>query len=172
MLRLLTHFLLIIALVTGSSAFADEKRMNNESLLFTGFKAIDRFGLIDVSLDGSAEKLGFKKEELADYLRLRFKNSFSGIGFKEPENILEIFQDTEKAKKFGHIHVRVWTVGDDYPIAYHIMIDAGSFAKGREYQDAILGYGSKRNIADFVRESISKLVDDLAVVFFKARSDL
>jgi len=172
MFRLLMHFLLAIALAAGLSAFADEKKPNIESIFYSGFKTIDRFGLINVSLQGSAEKLGLKKEELTDYLRLRFKNNFAGMGFKEPENLLETFQDKEKAKKLGIIHVKVWTVGDDYPIAYHIAINAGNLANGREYETAFLGYGSKRNVPDSVRESISQLIDDLAVAFFKARSEL
>jgi hypothetical protein len=42
----------------------------------------------------------------------------------------------------------------------------------REYQAAILGYGSRLNVPDSVRKSIAQLVDDLAITFFKARSEL
>jgi hypothetical protein len=175
MFRFLTLFVLAIALSAGSSAFADEKKPNFESIFYSGFKTIEGFGLISVSLEGSAEKIGLKKEELTDYLRLRFKNSFAGVGFKEPENLWETIQNKEKAKKIGYIHVKVWTVGDDYPIAYHIAISAGNLASSQEsleYETAFLGYGSKRNVPDSVRESISQLIDDLAVAFFKARSEL
>jgi hypothetical protein len=172
MFRLLTHFVLAIALLAGSSSFAGEKNLNYESIFYSGFKTIERFGLINVSLDGSAEKIGLKKEELTNYLRLRFKNSFAGMEFKEPEDIIKTYQDKEKAKKTGNIHVKVWTVGDDYPIAYHIAINAGNLTSGREYETAILGYGSKSNVPNSVRESISQLIDDLAVAFFKARGEL
>jgi len=172
MFRFLTIFVLVIALLAGPNVFADENKPNIESFFYSGFKTIERFGLISVSLDGSAEKIGLKKEDLTDYLRLRFKNSFAGMWFKEPENLWETIQNKEKAAKIGDIHVNVWTVGDDFPIAYHIAINAGNLANGREYENAFLGYGSKRNVPDSVRESISQLIDDLAVAFFKARSEL
>jgi len=172
MIRHLMHLLIAIALITGSSAFAEEKKQNFESIFYSGFKTVENFGLINVSLEGTAEKIGLKKEGLSDYLRLRFKNSFAGMEFKEPENLLEAFQDKEKAKRTGNIHVKVWTVGDDYPIAYHIGISAGNLANPRNYETAFLGYGSKQNVPDSVRESISQLIDDLAVAFFKARGEL
>lgn len=172
MLRLFALLVFAIALSAGSSAFADEKKLNFESIFYSEFKTIESFGLINVSVEGSAGTIGLKKEDLTDFLRLRFKNSFAGMGFKEPKNLWETFEDKEKGKKIGSIHVKVWTVGDEYPIAYHIAISAGNLANTRQYESAILGYGSKRNVPDSVRESISKLIDDLAVAFFKARNEL
>ncbi|MFN7712990.1 MAG: hypothetical protein ACK5OI_11490 [Curvibacter sp.] len=172
MLRLSALLVFAIALSAGSSTFADEKKPNFESIFYSGFKTMDSFGLISVSVQGSAEKIGLKKEDLTDFLRLRFKNSFAGIGFKEPKDLWESIEDNDKGKKIGNIHVKVWTVGDDYPIAYHIAINAGNLTNTRQYESSILGYGSKRNVPDSVRESISKLVEDLAVAFFKARNEL
>jgi hypothetical protein len=172
MIRHLMHFFIAIVLITESSAFAEGKKQNFESILYREFKTIENFGLINVSLEGSAEKIGMKKEALTDYLRLRFKNSFARMEFKEPENLIAAFLDKEKAKRIGSIYVEVWTVGDDYPIAYHIKINAGNFFNGREYENAILGYGSKQTVPDSIRKSISQLIDDLAVAFFKARGEL
>ncbi len=175
MFRFPTLFVLAITLSAASGAFADEKELNFEVILYSSFKTIERFRIIDVSLGGSSEKIGLKEEDLTDYLRLRFKNSFAGIEFKklEPFEILKIIQD-EKAKS-GKIHVHVWTVGDDYPIAFHIEMQADNMSAGYAeyaYEHEILGYGSKQNVPDSVRESISKLMDNLAVAFFKARGEL
>jgi len=64
------------------------------------------------------------------------------------------------------------TVGDDYPIAYYVSINAGNYLNAKEYENAFLGYGSKRNILDTVKKCISELIDDLAISFFKARGEL
>jgi hypothetical protein len=194
-LRFVICFLLAIVFITGSNAFAEEKKPNVEanffeqfdnvpqgkkpeekkpnfeSIAYSGFKTIEEFGRIGVYLEGSAGKIGMEKEGLTDYLRLRFKNSFSGMTFKQAENIFKLWLDKEKAKKNGSIIVKIWTVGDDYPIAYHIEIGAGNLTNSWEYKTAMLGYGSKNNVPNSIRESISKLIDELAVAFFKARGE-
>src|SRR5690554_834144 len=172
MFRILTLFFMIFSSCLVPSAFANDDDQSFESIFYSGFKTVERFGLIDVSVEGSAEKIGLKKEDLKNYLRLRFKNSFAGMEFKEPENLWETFQDKDEARKIGNIHLKVWTVGDDYPVAYHIAINAGNLDSGSEYENTHLGYGSKGNVPESVRESISQLIDDLAVAFFKARGEL
>ena len=116
MFRLFMLFLVVITLSVVPKAFAEEGNQNMESIFYSGFKTVERFGLIGVSLEGSAEKIGLKKDNLTDYLRLRFKNSFAGMEFKEQENLWETFENKDKAKKIGNIHLKVWTVGDDYPM--------------------------------------------------------
>lgn len=171
MVRLLSLCVFALSLTAGTSAFGGEEKPNWEGIFYSGFKTIDSFGMVNVSLQGSAEKIGLKKEELTDYLRLRFKNSFAGLPYKE-EDLFKIYQDATKSGKTGVINVTVWTVGDDYPIAYHIAIAAGNLAEPRQYETALLGYGSNKNVPDTVRKGISDLTDDLAVAFFKARSEL
>jgi hypothetical protein len=166
------HIVLLIVLSAGSFAVASESKSDIESSLHSGFKTVEKFGALNISLKGSAEQIGLNKNDLIDYLRQRFKNSFSEMEFKEQENISEMPKDKEKAKKIAIIHIKIWTVGDDYPIAYHIAINAGNLANMREYQAAILGYGSRLNVPESVRKSIAQLVDDLAITFFKARSEL
>jgi len=168
--RYLVHIVLLIGLSAVSFVVAGER--NIESSLYSGFKSVEKFGRLNISLEGSAEKIGLKKNDLVDYLRLQFTNSFRGMAYKDVENISEMSKDKEKAKTIAVIHIKIWTVGDVYPIAYHIEINAGNLANMREYEAAILGYGSKRNVPESVRTSIAQLVDDLAITFFKARSEL
>lgn len=172
MLRFLTFFLSVTVLCVSPNAFADKNNKSFESIFYNGFTTIERFGLIGVSLEGSAEKIGLKKENLTDYLRLRFKNSFAGMEFEETENLWQTMQNKDEAKKVGSINVKVWTVGENYPVAYHIAISAGNLSSSREYENSVLGYGSKQDLPEYVREIISKMVDDLAVTFFKARREL
>lgn len=155
-----------------TSANAEQNSPNIESYIYSGFKTIKTFSSIGVYLTGSAEEIGLSKEELTNYLRLRFKNSFADTGFKEI-GFETIMKESEgKRAEQGDIAVTVWTVGDDYPIAFHIEIGAGNYSNLGLYKTAMLGYSSKQQINDSVKKSISELVDQLAITYFKARGEL
>ncbi|MCG9738594.1 hypothetical protein L1D32_10545 [Shewanella insulae] len=165
--------LFLSVLLVGTSASAEQNSPNIESYMYSGFKTIKTFSSIDVYLQGSAEEIGLSKEELTSYLRLRFKNNFASTGFKKGDFVKIITEESETKKaERGDISIKVWTVGDDYPIAFHIEIGAGNYSNLGQYKTAILGYSSKQKIAESVKQSISDLVDDLAVAFFKARGEL
>lgn len=159
-------------LLLASFAFGNGKKLTFESLQYSGFLTIERFALIDVEVSGSAEKLGLKEDKLTDQLRLRFKNNFAGMEFKEPDSLVRILLNPDSAQKYGSLHVAVWTVGDDYPVAFHIEITSGNLADTDQYKRAMLGYGSKKDVPATIRKQIEELVEDAAVVFFKARGEL
>jgi len=92
-MRKLLLVLFLIVLFLGTTSNSQEKKPNLESIVYSGFKTIKKFGSINVSVEGSAEKIGLNKEELTDYLRLRFKNSFAGMEYKELEP-KEFFDDS------------------------------------------------------------------------------
>lgn len=163
--------MLFLVTLCSTSYAAEKEKINLEAIFYSGFKTIQTFGSLSVSLQGSAEKIGLKEKELTDYLKLRFKNSFAKYEFKEVEKLWDVMQDKKIAPTIGLIHIQVWTVGDDYPIAYHISINAGNLSNAREYTGAYLGYGSKSNVPDTVKESISSFIDKLAIAFFKARGE-
>jgi hypothetical protein len=134
------------------------------------FVPVQEFGVLNVDI--YSEIPGLDQAELTDLLRLRFRNTFNSVPFKET-NLFRAQLDDEIAKKIGRINVRVYTVGTSYPVAYNISIEAGSMACSRsDYENAILGYASSDAITRIVREAISTLVDDAAVAFFKARGSL
>jgi len=150
-------------------AIAEDKSPNFERILYSGFRTVEKFVIFDVDLDGSAEKLGVKKEELTDLLKLKFKNSFAGMKIEKAPPPEELYS---KGPKFGAIFIIVWTVGDDYPIAFHISISAGNYVDLDLYQNAYLGITSKQYVSKVTRETISDLVDNLAIAFFKARGSM
>lgn len=151
---------------------AQEKKFDLDRLSYPGFWTIKQFALVDVSLEGTAEKLGLKEKHLNEYLRLRFKNNFSGMQFKEPDTLFRILLNKEEAVKYGSINVRIWTVGDDFPVAFYIELKAGNLTDVDEYKRAMLGYGSRKNVPETVRNAITELVEDAAVDFFKTRGEL
>ena len=75
-------------------------------------------------------------------------------------------------QKTGSIRVRVWTIGDDYPIAYHIKLSAGSLRFSNQYSGEYLGYDSKENLPSVIRNAISGMIENMAVAFFTARNEL
>ena len=160
----------LFALCSVSYA-AEKEKINYEAIFYSGFKTVKTFGSLSVSLQGTAEKIGIKENELTDYLKLRFKNSFAKYEYKEVEKLLDPMRDKKIDPTIGFIHITVWTVGEDYPVAYHISINSGNLNNVREYTNAQLGYGSKSNIPDTVKESISSFIDELAIAFFKARGE-
>ena len=155
-------------------AIAGEKKPSFESFesfAYSGFKTIEKIVWVTVTVKGSAEKLGLREDELTDLLKLRFKNTFTGMKVEKKPRWSEL-RDKKTRAKFGVIHLIVWTVGDDYPVAYHITIRAGNFSDPGVYENAVLGHGSKSNVPRTVRETISELMDDLAIAFFKARGSM
>lgn len=156
----------------GNISAAEDKKSNIESIFYSGFKTINGFSSIGVYLRGTAEDIGLNKEELTNYLRLRFKNSFANMEFKETDFLTIINESDEMRSERGDISITVWTVGDDYPISFHLEISAGNYSNLGQYKTAILGYSSKSKIQNSVKESISTLLDDLAISFFKARGEI
>ena len=141
-----------------------------DNLLYGELKHIESFGFIYVHIENTeSSRLQLNENDLTDYLKLRFKNNFSGVQYKDKTNSLA---DIKDPKKIGNLWCGVWTVGDDYPVAYHVECQLGSFQKDRILTDAVLGYGSKRNVPDTIRKSIDDIVSRFAVKFFKVRGEM
>ena len=44
---------------------------------------IESFGIISVQTRGNAAEVGLEESQLTDYLRLKFKNNFAGVKFRD-----------------------------------------------------------------------------------------
>jgi len=169
-------FILISAFAPAQLS-AQEKGFSESDIyrvIYSGLLKIESFGNIRVAFEGKdAEKIGLKEKDLTDLLKLKFKNNFAGIPYKDQsDKILEIYKNKAIAPTIGNLIIKVWIVGDDYPIAYHIELIAGSFENMNNYKNAVLGYGSKSNVPDTVKKTIGQCVEEFAVIFFKARGEL
>lgn len=183
MKHLLAVLVLVVLSVNAIAEDEDEDAPLSESemmlliqqALYSDLASIEYFGTIGVFVTGdSAEQIGLDADDLTDYLKLRFKNNFASIPYKDKsESYDALFDDEEEAAKFGEMMVSVWVIGEDYPIVYHIEIDVGAFTPGGgRYENAHLGYGTEESVPDTIRESIGSLVEDAAVTFFKVRGEL
>jgi hypothetical protein len=133
-------------------------------------RLLESFGYIKVNTQGSAEKLGFKDDELTAYLRQHFKNHFRDVPFKNLKTESNPKANLNRPETIGTLFVRVWTVGDNVPVAFYVSLTSGSLADYQAYEDAVLGYTSKDKAHQQVQKSIALLVERLANTFFKLRS--
>ena len=133
------------------------------------------FITVIAKLAGTAEKLQFKEEELIDFAKLKIRNNIKGIPFitleeydsRSAEELIEndLKFDPAFDSVFSLLEFLIWTVGDDYPIAFYVDLAAGNYRK------ATLGYGSAEGIEQQVKKSIDGLIEDFAITFYKVRGE-
>ncbi|MBN2395469.1 MAG: hypothetical protein JXC36_03280 [Candidatus Atribacteria bacterium] len=146
-----------------------------DDILYGDFREIESFGYIQVKVqqDQGAMIGLLDSAELTDYARLKFKNNFSGIPYLEiAAEESTLYQEEEKAKKVGSIWCRVWIVGEIYPIAYYIECKAGNYDHYEMWSDEVLGYCNEKEINQIVRNEINRMIENLAIVFFKVRGEI
>lgn len=144
-----------------------EKEVNEFS--YRHLKNIEYFGIIHVRLkNAESNKIGLNEGDLTDYLKLRYKNNFANIPFRDLRSNLADFTK----EKVGLLLCSVWTVGDDYPIAFHVECKAGPAGNPSILTDAYLGYGNKRNVPDTIKKVLDEIVSGIAIRFYKARGEM
>lgn len=164
--------LLAVGATTGYAVPA--QGANHEASPFAELREIKKFVSIEVQTQGTAEKLGLKGGELTDATRLMFLKNFPGVA-------LEIsgapsVDGRERLSQLGFLTCEVWTVGEEYMVAYHLDCNAGSYlmprTPGTLWNRAILGYGPKDDISDTVHIGLRSMIEQFATTFFKVRGDV
>jgi hypothetical protein len=164
-----------IALALGAylSLAVPAQGASPESVPFAEFKQIKKFVSIEVQTQGSAEKIGLKKVEMTDLARLTFLKQFPGVALEGSSGPPR--DGTERLSQLGFLTCEVWTVGEEYMVAYHVDCNAGSYLMprmpGSLWNRAILGYGPKDQIREAVHNGLRMMIEQFAVTFFKVRGD-
>ena len=145
-----------------------------DDILYQDFKEVETFGYIQVKVQGEDSLLvGLKSEELTEFAKLKYKNNFANIEYKEiPAEESYLYQEEEKAKKVGSIWFRVWIVGEDFPIAYYIECRAGTYQNYEIWRDEVLGFCDAKELKQIVRNEITRMIENLAITFFKVRGEI
>jgi hypothetical protein len=141
-MRKILSIVLVLGLVSTTQA-QDPVEDFMVEYVWSKFKPVDCFNPV-VILGGSAEDVGLSSEELGDLLRLRLRADLPHIPLCD--NLGGPFDQ-------ALIAVTFWTVGDDYPAAYHVAI-------GASYLE---------NEASAI---LRRFVEDFAVAFMKGRGEL
>lgn len=123
-----------------------------------------------VSLQGSAESIGLTDTGLNGILGLRLRNDLSflprcGNDYSEPKNESMLFVD-----------LAVWTVGDDYPVAYHVELTTYQFSMvhsiprqfNEPFTTAYLGYARSTDVSGELNKIIEEIVRDMAISYVRA----
>jgi hypothetical protein len=146
---------------------------NPESSTSAELRQIKKFVSVEVQTQGTAEKLGLKAGELTDATRLTFLKSFPGVAL-EMSGAPSV-DGTERLSQLGFLTCEVWTVGEEYMVAYHLDCNAGSYllprTPGTLWNRAILGYGPKHEIPDAVHNGLRNMIEQFAATFFKVKGD-
>jgi hypothetical protein len=141
------------------------------SLLFGEFKAVRVFGMIAVDLVGDAEKIGLNEGELTNYVKESFKKHFGATKYedisKDSEKFLSLV--TSRDKTVGNITMRIWVIGDEYPIVYHVRCDAGNFHNPSIWTDEVLGHGSRKTTPEAIMNVLDEMMRLLAATYFKVQ---
>lgn len=140
---------------------------------FAEFRQIKKFVSVEVQTQGTAEKVGLKSRELTDVTRLTFLRNFPGVALEGSAGPSP--DGTERLSELGFLSCEVWTVGEEYIVAYHVDCNAGSYVKsklpGSLWNRAILGYGPKDEVSAAIHNGLRSMVEQFATSFFKARKD-
>ncbi len=149
---------------------ADEEKATR--FLFREFKEIKYFGMIAVSLVGQAEQLGLRSEEITLHARNRFRDYFAGVRLEDVSSDSKKFLSLvlSRDKTVGNITFRIWVLGEDRPVVYHIKCDAGNFDNPSIWTEETLGHTTRANLEETVLGVVDEMLKTLAVAFLKVRA--
>lgn len=153
---------------TASPIAANGTGPSNEALHereYRPAREIRRFTEPTISLRGSAEDVGLDRRALESVLETQFLQEFSFL-----QNDFA-FDKTYETWQIGLFACEAWTVGNNYPIAFHLQCTGGPMDEPRHWQYATLGYGRKDKIVDALREALQSIVTEYAAFVRKARGN-
>ncbi|MCU0574190.1 MAG: hypothetical protein MUC41_14515 [Syntrophobacteraceae bacterium] len=166
----------LMILSPACRSFAAESGPTDEEkaarFLYGEFREVRSFGMIAVSLVGQAEQLGLRTEEVTRHARNRFRDYFSGVRLEDISSDSRKFLALmlSRDRTVGNITFRIWVLGDELPIVYHIKCDAGNFDNPSIWTEEALGHASGANLQETVLGIVDEMLKTLAVAFMKVRA--
>jgi hypothetical protein len=140
--------------------------------LYREFREVKTFGMIAVSLVGQAEEIGLKTDELTQHAKTRFREYFSGVRLEDISGDSKQFLSLllKRDRTVGNITFRIWVLGEDYPLVYHIKCDAGNFDNPSIWTEETLGHGTRAGLKESIPAILDEMLKTLAVAFFKVKA--
>ena len=126
-------------------------------------REIKRFIEPTIVLKGTGEEIGLDSRTLDTFLEKQFLQDFA---FLQSDFA---FDKTYETWEIGLFECEAWTVGSNYPIAFHVQCVGGSMDEPRHWRYATLGYGPKSKIVELVRKTLDAIVAEYAMFLRKAR---
>lgn len=157
----------------GSPAVAMSGTNTEAIAPFAELKQIKKFVSVEVQTQGTAEKLGLTKADLTDVSRLAFLKHLPGVPLEASGGPSS--DEKERLSQLGFLTCEVWTVGEEYIVAYYMDCNAGSYLMPRTpgilWNRAILGYGPKDEISDAVHKGLRSMIEQFGTTFLKVRGE-
>jgi hypothetical protein len=129
-------------------------------------REIKRFTEPTILLRGTAEEIGLDNRTLDSFLEMKFLQTFA---FLQSDFA---FDKTYETWEIGLFECEAWTVGSNYPIAFHVQCAAGSMDEPKHWRSATLGYGPKDKIVEMVKKTLDSIVEEYATFVQKARGKI
>ena len=126
-------------------------------------REIKRFTEPTILLRGTAEEIGLDSRTLDSFLEMRFLQHFVYLQSDFA------FDKTYETWEIGLFECEAWTVGSNYPIAFHVQCAGGSMDEPKHWHTATLGYGPKDKIVGMVKTTLDSIVEEYATFVQKAR---
>ena len=139
---------------------------------FRWFAKTDMFD-VDAGLVGSAENIGLEESRLIDSVKSCLKKEISDIPVSKHSR-----QGSDAigiSDSLAYMSLRVWTFGENDPIAYHVRLrcyrrpDGEGIRFFEIYDDELLGYTTVANINEATDDAISEMIENFAFIFRCAR---
>lgn len=128
-------------------------------------REIKRFSAPTITLRGTAQSVGLDSPALTTFLEGQFLRDFA---FLQSDFA---FDKTYETWEIGFFGCEAWTVGNGYPIAFHVECAGGSMDEPRHWQHATLGYGPKDKIVEIVKNTLDSIVAEYAIFVRKAKGE-
>ena len=129
-------------------------------------REIKRFTEPTILLRGTAEEIGLDSRTLDSFLEMKFLQNFAFL------QSAVAFDKTYETWEIGLFECEAWTVGSNYPIAFHVQCAGGSMDEPKHWRSATLGYGPKDKIVEMVKKTLDAIVEDYATFVQKARGKI
>ena len=136
-----------------------------DTMLDSGYRqagGIKKFAEPTIQLRGTAEKIGLDRQSLSSFIGTKFLNEFA---FLQSDFV---FEKTYQTWEIGIFECETWTVGVNYPIAFHVQCAGGSMDEPREWHYASLGYGPAGKTSETVRGTLDAIIQEYATFVRKA----
>ena len=127
---------------------------------------IKRFTAPTMRLRGTGERIGLDSRKLASALETKFLQDFA---FLQRDFA---FEKTYETWEIGLFDCEAWTVGTNYPIAFHVQCAGGSMDAPRHWQYATLGYGPRSKMEDTVADVLDDIIAQYAAFVRKAHGKI
>lgn len=129
-------------------------------------REIKRFTEPTILLRGTAEEIGLDSRTLDSFLEMKFLQNFAFL------QSAFAFDKTYETWEIGLFECEAWTVGSNYPIAFHVQCAGGSMDEPKHWRSATLGYGPKDKIVEMVKKTLESIVEEYATFVQKARGKI